>query len=100
MILFTALKDGFLYRIRWPEEPRLRAVFPESTLIFFVRLGEKVVPANEVPDVHGMGARDAVYIMESRGIKVILDGRGSVLQQSIGAGEPIRRGMVCRLKLG
>ncbi|WP_288918090.1 penicillin-binding protein [uncultured Prevotella sp.] len=61
---------------------------------------EKVVPANEVPDVHGMGARDAVYIMESRGIKVILDGRGSVLQQSIGAGEPIRRGMVCRLKLG
>ena len=45
MILLTALKDGFLYRIRWPEEPRLRAVFPESTLIFFVRLGEKVVPA-------------------------------------------------------
>ena len=45
MILFTALKDGFLYRIRWPSEPRLRAVFPESTLIFFVRLGEKVVPA-------------------------------------------------------
>ena len=45
MILFTALKDGFLYRIRWPSEPRLRALFPESTLIFFVRLGEKVVPA-------------------------------------------------------
>lgn len=45
MILFTALKDGFLYRIRWPLEPRLRAVFPESTLIFFVKLGEKVVPA-------------------------------------------------------
>ena len=45
MILLTALKDGFLYRIRWPSEPRLRAVFPESTLIFFVRLGEKVVPA-------------------------------------------------------
>ena len=45
MILLMALKDGFLYRIRWPSEPRLRAVFPESTLIFFVRLGEKVVPA-------------------------------------------------------
>lgn len=45
MILFTALKDGFLYRIRWPSEPRLRVLFPESTLIFFVRLGEKVVPA-------------------------------------------------------
>ena len=45
MILLTALKNGFLYRIRWPSEPRLRAVFPESTLIFFVRLGEKVVPA-------------------------------------------------------
>ena len=45
MILVTALKDGFLYRIRWPLQPKLPAVFPESTLIFFVRLGEKVVPA-------------------------------------------------------
>lgn len=53
-----------------------------------------------VPDVHGMGARDAVYLLESRGIKVRLQGRGKVLKQSIGAGEKIKKGMICYLQLG
>lgn len=57
-------------------------------------------PGNLVPDVHNMGARDAVFLMEKRGIKVKLDGCGRVLQQSIGAGEKVRPGMVCNLKLG
>lgn len=61
---------------------------------------EPVQPSNRVPDVHGMGARDAVYLLESRGIKVVINGCGRVVQQSIGAGDMIRRGMVCTLKLG
>ena len=61
---------------------------------------DNTTPSNQVPDVHGMGARDAVYLMETRGIKVVLDGTGKVLQQSIGAGETIRPDMVCHLKLG
>lgn len=53
-----------------------------------------------MPDVHGMGAKDAVYLIESRGVKVKLNGRGKVMEQSIGAGERIKKGMVCSLKLG
>ena len=53
-----------------------------------------------MPDVHGMGARDAVFLIESRGVKVRLTGRGKVTEQSIGAGERIKKGMVCSLKLG
>ena len=53
-----------------------------------------------MPDVHGMGARDAVFLIESRGVKVQLHGRGKVMEQSIGAGEKIRKGMKCSLKLG
>lgn len=53
-----------------------------------------------IPDVHGLGARDAVFLLEQRGVKVILQGRGAVLQQSIGAGEKVRKGMVCTLTLG
>jgi cell division protein FtsI (penicillin-binding protein 3) len=52
-----------------------------------------------VPDVKGMGARDAVYIMESRGIKVIVEGRGKVVEQSIPAGNTIKKGDICKLKL-
>lgn len=61
---------------------------------------ERIQPNGFVPDVHGMGARDAVFLMESRGIKVAISGRGMVLQQNIGAGEKIKPGMVCNLRLG
>ncbi len=52
-----------------------------------------------MPDVHGMGARDAVYLIESRGIKVKINGRGKVVEQSIGAGEKLKKGMTCTLRL-
>ena len=54
---------------------------------------------NVVPDVTGMGARDAVFLMESLGIKVRLEGRGKVIEQSIAAGKDIAKGMICTLKL-
>lgn len=43
-----------------------------------------------VPDVKGMGARDAVYLLENRGFNVVLEGYGVVNYQSIQAGTPIR----------
>jgi len=52
-----------------------------------------------VPDVTGMGARDAVYMLEKKGIKVRLTGRGKVAEQSIPAGSTIKKNMVCALKL-
>lgn len=52
-----------------------------------------------MPDVHGMGARDAVFLIESRGVKVKLVGRGRVVEQSIGAGEKIKKNMTCIIKL-
>ena len=47
----------------------------------------KAVKTNQgiVPDVTGMGARDAVYELERRGLKVALVGRGKVKSQSIAA---------------
>ncbi len=41
-----------------------------------------------VPDVRGLGARDAVYLLESAGLKVVLRGAGKVKHQSIPAGTP------------
>ena len=58
------------------------------------------VDKNTMPDVHGMGAKDAVYLIESRGVKAKLNGRGKVMEQSIGAGQRIKKGMVCSLRLG
>ena len=52
-----------------------------------------------MPDVMGMGARDAVYLLESRGLKVIIKGRGKVHQQSIAYGKPYRRGTRVTLEM-
>ena len=52
-----------------------------------------------VPNVIGMGARDAVYQLESRGVKTRLKGRGRVKAQSIYSGTAIKQGMVCDLTL-
>lgn len=52
-----------------------------------------------MPDVTGMGARDAVYVLEARGLKVTVLGRGKVREQSVVAGNNIRKGQKCVLHL-
>lgn len=45
-----------------------------------------------MPDVVGMGLKDALYMLESRGLRVTFTGKGSVRSQSIPAGRKIRAG--------
>lgn len=52
-----------------------------------------------MPNVHGMGARDAVFLLEKSGLKVRLHGAGSVKSQSIPAGTALHEGMRCELTL-
>ena len=66
-----------------------------SWLDTYTRHNQAVV----VPDVKGMGARDAVYLMESRGIKVTLKGRGKVCRQSLQPGLRAVKGQRCHLIL-
>ena len=54
---------------------------------------------NITPDVTGMGAKDAVYMLETRGLKVKLHGRGKVKKQSYHAGKEIVIGSECVLVL-
>ena len=52
-----------------------------------------------MPDVTGMGARDAVFLIESRGARVVLKGRGKVKHQSKPAGTQMRKGEKITLEL-
>ncbi len=52
-----------------------------------------------VPDVRGMGAKDAVYRLESCGLKVNLHGKGAVREQSLSPGTPLTQGQLCVLTL-
>ncbi len=60
---------------------------------------ERQTARDRMPDVKGMGARDAVYLIESRGVKVRLTGRGKVTTQSIAPGTAVKKGMTCQLQL-
>lgn len=53
----------------------------------------------QIPDVHGMGARDAVYQIERRGVRVRMKGRGRVVRQSLEPGHTIKKGDICELEL-
>jgi cell division protein FtsI (penicillin-binding protein 3) len=52
----------------------------------------KKIKTKTVPDLNGMGLRDAIYILESLGYRVETVGMGKVYRQSIPAGRKINRG--------
>ncbi|WP_315578269.1 penicillin-binding protein [Hoylesella oralis] len=52
-----------------------------------------------VPNVIGMGARDAVFMLESHKLKVRITGRGKVVKQSLEPGHRIIRGEKCQIIL-
>ena len=64
-----------------------------------IALQQVQIDKNTVPDVTGRGARDAVYLLESLGLKVKLHGRGKVRSQSYSAGKQITAGSECVLNL-
>ena len=51
------------------------------------------------PNVVGMGLKDAVYLLENKGLKVAANGRGKVMNQSLAAGTNFKKGQTILLAL-
>ena len=64
-----------------------------------IALTPKEIGEKKVPKVIGMGAKDAVYLLESLGLKVHLSGMGKVRNQSIPAGNTLVKGKTIQLRL-
>ena len=64
-----------------------------------VALNKVEIQKGITPNVIGMGAKDAVYLLESQGLKVRLHGRGKVKSQSYAAGKQVVQGSECILSL-
>lgn len=65
----------------------------------YVELSTAQPDKKRVPNVVGMGAKDAVYLLESYGMKVHLSGVGKVHTQSIPSGSMVRKGEYITLTL-
>jgi cell division protein FtsI (penicillin-binding protein 3) len=55
--------------------------------------------ANKVPDVTGLGLKDAVYLLENMGLKVAAKGKGKVVYQSIAQNTDFHKGQSINLQL-
>jgi cell division protein FtsI (penicillin-binding protein 3) len=63
-----------------------------STDRSLVKLNTRPTKPGMVPNVMGMGLRDALYLLESEGLVVSVSGRGKVTRQSVDAGTAVRKG--------
>ncbi len=53
----------------------------------------------KMPDVRGMGLKESLFLLESRGLQVSFTGKGAVCEQSIVPGATIQRGARVSLRL-
>jgi cell division protein FtsI (penicillin-binding protein 3) len=53
-----------------------------------------------VPDVSGLPLRDALYVLENKGLRVVYQGKGRVKNQSMSPGSPVQQNNVISLILG
>ncbi|MDY6278173.1 MAG: penicillin-binding protein [Bacteroidales bacterium] len=56
-------------------------------------------PEGQIPDVRGMGLRDAVYILESSGYTAVWSGTGHVKSQTPAAGSKLGKGQTVQITL-
>jgi cell division protein FtsI (penicillin-binding protein 3) len=62
-------------------------------------LNEKMINKKSMPDLKGMGLKDALYILESMNIKVAAKGTGKVKLQSIEPGTALVKNEILTLEL-
>jgi len=64
-----------------------------------VQLSRSEVSSFYVPDVKDMGAKDAVFLLENMGLKVELNGRGTVRSQDPIPGTLLKKGNLVKLEM-
>lgn len=65
-----------------------------------VSMDERAIQKSQIPNVKGMGLQDALFLLESKGLRVRAVGIGTVKKQSIPAGSPAIKGNEITLELG
>jgi len=93
---FVSLLDHLGLHHRIPTSEEWTALKAEQDSL---SLNKRTIPDKQVPNVVGMGLRDALYILENRGLQVTIQGAGKVIRQSLIPGTRIR-GQQIKLSLG
>ena len=65
---------------------------------------QPVMKANNIrqhvmPNVRGMGLKDAIYLLENMGVKISVKGKGKIISQSVAPGTALAKGITVMLEL-
>jgi cell division protein FtsI (penicillin-binding protein 3) len=76
----------------------------EGWATVYAKNNQPVVKATTVrqqvmPNVRGMGLKDAIYLLESLGVKVAIRGKGKITMQSVAPGTALTKGVTVILEL-
>ena len=113
--LYAAVKDSSNYFYAGNADD-IRNVFKQLNISYtdsslqnkwadvYAKNYEPIVKPNEVkqqtmPDVKGMGLKDALFLLENMGLKVVPNGKGKVMGQSLSAGTVVTKGLTVYLQL-
>lgn len=91
--VMTALQMNYKDSVQQNEWSRL------YTVNFYPVLNTQSFQKHTMPDVKGMGLKDALYLLESRSMKVVIRGRGKVKTQSIEPGAALSRDQTVTIEL-
>ncbi|MCF8218412.1 MAG: transpeptidase family protein [Bacteroidales bacterium] len=64
-----------------------------------IRMKPVKIKSGYVPDVRGMGARDAIYLLKRAGMDVKMEGHGKVVKQSVRPGTRVVKGRKIKITL-
>jgi len=70
-----------------------------ATRTVALRPNASVAHPGRMPDARGLTLRDALFLLENRGLRVQTTGTGRVREQSVAPGDPARRGQSVSLTL-
>jgi len=71
---------------------------PDMKADYEVAVGDNT-PTTEIPDVSGMGLKDAIFLIENKGLKCSYSGIGHVRSQSPAAGKTVNKGTTVTIEL-
>jgi cell division protein FtsI (penicillin-binding protein 3) len=94
--LFEKLKVGYIDSA--DKSTWANTSFAPAKKVVMANVGQ-INRSNTIPDVKGMGLKDALYLLENKGLAVMVSGKGKVITQSIAAGTMIKPGQQIILML-
>ncbi len=77
----------------------IHATLEDTTMHIVIDNPKKMLNEGIIPDLHGMDAEDAIYLLENSHLKVTVKGCGSVSEQSITPGTKFQKGQSIYLRL-